>query len=476
MTRTKIGENKNKEEVHPECPKLSSSKCGCKQRWCTKLCEEKWCERHCQCWSLKDKMTTCLPAESRKECTNCDKCKRSICHLCLFCTFHCKCERPDLLLKTPPPKRSNQDSTLRKIHETIVMLAPTPKRVPNERKEEDQLTSLGDFFGIELSQLRNLPKRSTLLASDPVAIIEKMDNSRRAEDSLAQLIEEVAKACANIILPGDPNWLLEKLHERLSRHGLEKNKRTATSERYAKDLFWVCHNMPNHTDTYKVARAIVSNTSSQKQLEACFPDLHPPKLGKDTRRRGAIDHNKIFIDFEDPKKVARSVARVDDAWIERAVKHMLSRKMVSILSWGTKPLPLTGSKEKIQFPRLTRKRPQEEMWKDFRREEKSFQAAQLGKKLTRAANKQLSHNRGRSSYLNIARHLTSQSQKKVKCVDYVTDILVNERVAVLQKIINDLVAPTQKREMTQHLVLLQNFLKNQYDDHCSLDDSVSIFF
>ena len=64
----------------------------------------------------------------------------------------------------------------------------------------------------------------------------------------------------------------------------------------------------------------------------------------------------------------------------------------------------------------------------------------------------------------------------MKCVDYVTDILVNERVAVHQKIINDLVAPTQKREMTQHLVLLQNFLKNQYDDHCSLDDSVSIFF
>jgi hypothetical protein len=78
----------------------------------------------------------------------------------------------------------------------------------------------------------------------------------------------------------------------------------------------------------------------------------------------------------------------------------------------------------------------------------------------------------RSSYLGLAKVLTAESEKIVTSVDYVTDQCINERVQVMQVIINDLVAPADKKELTLHLTLVQNFLKYQYDDHAKRRDGV----
>ena len=78
--------------------------------------------------------------------------------------------------------------------------------------------------------------------------------------------------------------------------------------------------------------------------------------------------------------------------------------------------------------------------------------------------------------MKIASALTAGSEKIIRSVDYTVDILINESVQTLQHIINDLVAPESKKNMTHYLLLVQNFLKYQYDEHAKKnDDNVSIF-
>jgi hypothetical protein len=80
---------------------------------------------------------------------------------------------------------------------------------------------------------------------------------------------------------------------------------------------------------------------------------------------------------------------------------------------------------------------------------------------------------GRSSYMKVASMVTGDMDIEIKCCDFVTDRLVNEQVHAVQQIINDLVDPKIKREFTTHLLLAQNFLKYQYDDHARKNDGVS---
>jgi hypothetical protein len=110
------------------------------------------------------------------------------------------------------------------------------------------------------------------------------------------------------------------------------------------------------------------------------------------------------------------------------------------------------------------------MWKDFEKREKLLASLEEEHMATRADIAQMK-TIGRSSYFSVASAITSEQEQMVKCIDYCTDILVNEPVQGLRKIIMDLVAPTQKKKLVSHLTLVQNFLKYQFDDHVSQEES-----
>jgi hypothetical protein len=114
----------------------------------------------------------------------------------------------------------------------------------------------------------------------------------------------------------------------------------------------------------------------------------------------------------------------------------------------------------------------EEMWKCFQSNEKSRAIVQ-NQATTRSQAAKLETLK-RSKYLEVASTLTADRLKVVKSVDYVTDQLVNERMSTLQRIIMDLVAPAEKKDLTHHLCLVQNFLKYQYDSHARKNDGVSL--
>jgi hypothetical protein len=71
----------------------------------------------------------------------------------------------------------------------------------------------------------------------------------------------------------------------------------------------------------------------------------------------------------------------------------------------------------------------------------------------------------------------ANAEKISRSIDYVTDVLMNEQVHTLQRIIYDVIVPTKKPAMTHGLTLVQNFLKYQCDKHAKKEgDGVSVYY
>ena len=158
--------------------------------------------------------------------------------------------------------------------------------------------------------------------------------------------------------------------------------------------------------------------------------------------------------------------------IKKAVAHALSPSMVNTLAWGTKTVKIPGTDQTVTLPKVTRKMTKEDMYRNFRYNQESSMIME-DRILTRANSEKRIPMIARTNYLAIVDALTHNEEQLTQSIDYVTDALVNETVGRLQKMINDLVAPTIKKELTHLLVLSQNFLKHQCDSHIHDDDDVS---
>jgi hypothetical protein len=80
---------------------------------------------------------------------------------------------------------------------------------------------------------------------------------------------------------------------------------------------------------------------------------------------------------------------------------------------------------------------------------------------------------GETSFKLLVRVLTSGDERLVKSVDYVKGLLIHDNIATLQRIINDLLdgSAKQKKQMTDNLTILGNYLKVQYKKHASMPNS-----
>ena len=109
----------------------------------------------------------------------------------------------------------------------------------------------------------------------------------------------------------------------------------------------------------------------------------------------------------------------------------------------------------------------------FERYETECEIAMMMEETTRQSKSVSRFRVGRTSYMEVASRITGDLDQEIKCCDFVTDRLVNEQVHALQRIINDLIDPRIKRKVTELLLLTQNYLKNQYDNHVRKSDQVS---
>jgi hypothetical protein len=322
----------------------------------------------------------------------------------------------------------------------------------------ETLQQLKDGFGIDYNRSKNLPSEKTRLDPNAKQILQGDVHGGRKVAAMVNLVLDVLKVVAEIILPGDPTFLLEVLSKQLGvmYTGDTNDKRVKTMEKIMQSLFLVCEKAPRQSKAFQTVRAVIVASGSQVNLENCFGDLGPPQFGSTARKTGKADYDSIKEGM-DPTRKTRSHARVPNHVIEEAVMCMLSRPHVGALSYRTRPVKVPGTTNTLIIPNMTLKRTEEEVYRNYVREAKAqalVKAAAKGRvTCSTVSNVRLLQ---RTSFLKILNALTGGSEKMTRSVDYVTDILLNERIHVLQKSIMDMVAPAQKKDLTHSLVLVQN--------------------
>jgi hypothetical protein len=315
------------------------------------------------------------------------------------------------------------------------------------------------------SSTKNFPKKKML---DPQAseILSKMN--RNVKNEIVNFAYEgLAKICESL-LPHvrEQKFLMTEMAAKISKvWNLASLDKTAESMlKMSKNLFFLASILPKHLKSFRVIRAIIVGSCSARELEENFTEIDhpnsPPKFAKDARANGRRDFFRMFLESDDPETRIKKIARIGDDVVQSAVEDIASVRNVGTLSFGERLVKIPNTKASVVLPSLTRKRPIKDMYKSYKR---NCFYGHLTDRMVRRSQTEKVAIISKSVYYKVVGALTSNSERIVKCVDYVTDVLVNESVSRLQKIINDLVVPTKKKQITKRLELLRNFLKNQFD-------------
>jgi hypothetical protein len=239
----------------------------------------------------------------------------------------------------------------------------------NSSDDERRVESLDDIlkaFPLTLST-KNLPSKKKRSESAN-EIINSSSNGRRALETVVNLAFQVLEKSVGIIFPGDPDFLLngvkEKLHAKLSEASLVKKLETA--DKLVAHMVMLLKSLSDGTSGYRVIRAILVESGSHNVLLKYFPTQDLPKFGSWARARAKSDFNQMFFDEKDIVFLKRKVARIPEDVIKKAVAHALSPTMVNTLASGTKTVKIPGTDHTVTLAKVTRKMTKEDMCRNFR--------------------------------------------------------------------------------------------------------------
>jgi hypothetical protein len=476
--------SKNEREPREPCETLLDGKCKCKKLWCTKGCG--YCQRHCSCPKrrpLRDhpvpEKTECKKGTNGKALCNYEWCTNHP-TLCSKCCKTCNEPKKDITYVSARPQRERQVATYIEDDAEEDTEEDIDEGVDHETTSQRAVQSLKDLYLAfpPTISIKNMPSERCREQVNAGTVIQTTGNARRAEQTMVRLLCEVMAKCAEIILPGDPAFLLSRATELLQAKRSEPSleKKAAVADKLVANMSTLIVGLAKGTFGYRVARAIAVESITPKELKLHFPEQRSLlTFGAHGRSKARKDFNQMYFHEQDIINTKRQVARVPEELIHKAVSHILSSGMVNCLSWGTKVVTIPGTGVSVTLPKVTRKMSKEDMFRNYKYNQKSGAILQdRVSTRTRSRNEDASIPMlGRTSYLAIVDAITHDEEKLTQSICYVTDLLINEQMATLQRIIDDMVAPVNKKDMTRYLCVLQNFLKYQYEDHVQRDDAVS---
>jgi hypothetical protein len=311
------------------------------------------CHKDCHlCQRHHDKKCGKLPKKGRKplgdisnktfcggkQCSShsrlCDveHCKQK--ELCIRC---CPCNEQIATRDTTRLLRGSKEKANLRLKDLIIYeddkeLPPLGQLEPAPSSKAMELADLKELFPGSIV-LKNIPSKAVRSSETADLQIEKM--SERALRSLLGFFQHIVEKVAETLLPGKPFFLIEKLFLVILSPlvlGYSIASQTAFMIRMATTTFKLANSMPRNTVAYRVVGAIIASCGSQHELDACFPDMESPRLGKDARRRRKNDLEWMLETALDPKFVERSVQRVDDDLIRAMVYDILSPDNMHLLA------------------------------------------------------------------------------------------------------------------------------------------------
>ena len=148
--------------------------------------------------------------------------------------------------------------------------------------------------------------------------------------------------------------------------------------------------------------------------------------------------------------------RFDEQILHEAAMFNLSKDNVTPISWGTKQIKLSDAGT-VTLPSLTRRNSPRHMYENY--------MALCSERGTNSAadDSHLSISWGK--FYEILRQKTAGGEKMLSAVNYVTRVLVNDQVTLLQRIVDDIVDTEKKPVLTNYITIMRIFLKQQYDSH-----------
>lgn len=345
------------------------------------------------------------------------------------------------------------------------------------------LSQLYEAFDVSSSRQKNLLGEKNRHDEAVKDLLLSHYNGKRKIADMSNILIDITEKAAQLILPGNPGFLLEQASERLAeKHsGSSTRKQIQAMEKITASVFQVCNEMPHHTMAYRTSRAILASSVSANCLRTVlgsFLGCAPPRLGRKAIKSGKVDR-KTIKQGSDPKKCNRSLLRIDETVLKDALQFMLAPTNVGRIGWGDIVKPIPGTTNTVTIPGLTRRKSPAQMHREYvymNVQKALMNAPRITRSVTtKAATGKLVKMISKSLFLSILNQVTSHSEKKSNSVDYYDDILINETVHTLRKIVQDIVAPARKRELIDLLEIMQNFLKHQYNGHVMRkDDEVRI--
>jgi hypothetical protein len=110
--------------------------------------------------------------------------------------------------------------------------------------------ALMDAFGIEYNRYKNVPAVKTRTSPDTKQMLLDDKHGNRKISAMVNVLLDVVVAASSLILPGDPQFLIEQACDRLATKfcGDATNKRVSTMESMTQILFSICK---KHAENYK---------------------------------------------------------------------------------------------------------------------------------------------------------------------------------------------------------------------------------
>ena len=178
------------------------------------------------------------------------------------------------------------DKGSRECPATVLQMEMEEISEDNERTSfsTENFGALMDAFGIEYNRYKNVPAVKTRTNPDAKQML--LDDRHHGNQKISVIVNvllDVVVAASSLILPGDPQFLIEQACDRVATKfcGDAMNKRVSTMEFMTQNLFLICKNMPRNTKAFQIAHAIVMASGSQNNLDQSFANsenIDPPRF------------------------------------------------------------------------------------------------------------------------------------------------------------------------------------------------------
>jgi hypothetical protein len=214
------------------CTRLADGKNKCKQSWCKNDCG--YCKVHCNGDCKKKKGVDAPKSRLASRDLSRPPCGPSTCtsqrYLCNsgsgYCERHCPCQNCCVDTRTVAPPtipRSKRPAGSPPIY-TDVLTDDEKSSDEDEKKESSdrddrKVESVNDLIqAFSLTRTtHNLPSEKKRSQSDVAEVIKASLNGRQKIQTMVSLALQVLEESVKIICPGDPDFLLNEVKEKLVR-------------------------------------------------------------------------------------------------------------------------------------------------------------------------------------------------------------------------------------------------------------------